>query len=78
VEESFISIDPAYQKSCFPNLLIFSSSLTLQPQTLPASNLKMTSKIDQKIAKPLPAWCQFSAGAIAGVSELLLLYPLGE
>jgi solute carrier family 25 2-oxodicarboxylate transporter 21 len=26
--------------------------------------------------KPLPFYCQFSAGAIAGVSELLLLYPL--
>ena len=38
----------------------------------------MPSKVDEKLAKPLPAWCQFSAGAIAGVSELLLLYPLGE
>lgn len=38
----------------------------------------MASKVDEKLAKPLPAWCQFSAGAIAGVSELLLLYPLGE
>lgn len=26
----------------------------------------------------LPFWAQFSAGAIAGVTELLCLYPLGE
>lgn len=43
-----------------------------------SSHSKMASKVDEKLAKPLPAWCQFSAGAIAGVSELLLLYPLGE
>ncbi|PWN26373.1 mitochondrial carrier [Jaminaea rosea] len=30
----------------------------------------------QRKPKPLPFYCQFSAGALAGVTELLCLYPL--
>ena len=49
---------------------------TSQPKRKCECRAGSRTRADSRPPPALPFYCQFSAGAIAGVSELLLLYPL--
>ena len=61
--------------SAFFALSLLSLSL-LSPPPAPISPSGIHFEMTSSQPKPLPFYAQFTAGAIAGVTELLCLYPL--